>query len=71
MPGDRIAARYFRALELAVRARDVADELWLFDNSVRGRGPRLVARFVGGTLTARRGPLPGWVTKTFGELALA
>lgn len=70
VPGDRIATRYVRALELAVKAREIADELWLYDNSVRGRSPRRVARFVGGKLTALREPLPGWVMKAFGDLSI-
>lgn len=66
VPRDRIEARYTRSLALAFESRKLANELWLFDNSVSDQLPRRVAMFADGELVSLRPPIPNWLRRTFG-----
>ena len=66
VPVERIAPRYERALRNAVRARRIADEMWLYDNSRKGLRPKRVARYVAGELVSVRPPAPEWLRRAFG-----
>ncbi len=66
VPVERIAPRYERAVRNAVLARSLGDELWLYDNSISGRRPRQVARYVAGELVSVRPPVPEWLRRAFG-----
>ena len=66
VPVERIAPRYERALRNAVRARRIADEMWLYDNSRKGLRPKRLARYVAGELVSVRPPAPEWLRRAFG-----
>jgi len=61
VPISKIISRYFKSIaNCAAVARDV-DRLYLYDNSLDGVEPRLVARASNGTILRRYGPEPVWL----------
>lgn len=70
VPLDRIRPRYERALANVRIAILLADELFLYDNTPRGRYPRLVARFRAGALEFVAPEPPLWLLRTFGDSLL-
>ncbi len=68
VPTGAIAARYDRAIASAVQAVDLAEQLLIFDNSVRGRGPRLIAHFRHGELVSLRRNVPAWAERAFAAI---
>ena len=61
VPDDRIVARYPRTLQNLVRLLDVADRLFIYDNSEVARSHRLVAELEAGALVSIADPLPQWL----------
>lgn len=66
MPLEKIVPRYERSLQNAVKARKLADELWLYDNTVRNRLPRLVARYRAGEAEWVCTNPSNWAGRAFG-----
>ena len=62
-----VEARYHRALESLPEAAALADQLILFDNSVRLRPHRLIARFDHGRVASLRRDVPLWANKVFAQ----
>lgn len=60
VPTDKVTARYPRSIQTAVMAKDLVDELWLYDNSNLNESPTLVAVFSGGRAEYVGGSLPRW-----------
>ena len=65
VPPGAIVARYDRAIASAVEAINQAEQLLIFDNSVKGRNPRLIANFRNGELVSLRRSVPGWAERAF------
>jgi len=61
VPIPKIISRYFKSIaNCAAVAREI-DRLYLYDNSVDGALPRLVARASNGKIIRRYGPEPAWI----------
>ncbi len=69
VPIEKIVARYERSLANLPAAIDLADRVYLFDNSVDGAEARLCARTHDGQLRKVYGALPTWVAGAVGHLA--
>ncbi len=65
VPPGAIVARYDRSIASAVEAIHQAEQVLVFDNSVKGRGPRLIAHFLNGELVSLRRKVPGWAERAF------
>jgi predicted ABC-type ATPase len=63
----RIPDDYADGLKHLPDAKKLADDLMLFDNTVHGRGHRLVAHFHVGELTKLARAVPKWAQKIFGK----
>lgn len=61
VPDNKLLERYPRTLANLVRLLDVADELYIYDNSSAQFPHRLVARLARGQLVAIAAPLPAWL----------
>lgn len=61
VPIEKIVSRYSKALANLAGAIEVADRVYLYDNSIDGTEARLCARTDSGTLRKVYGPLPRWV----------
>lgn len=61
VPIPKIISRYFKSIaNCAAVAREV-DRLYLYDNSLDGAPPRLIARASNGEIVRRYGPEPSWM----------
>ena len=67
VPPGAILARYDRAIASAVQAVQQTEQLLIVDNSVKGRSPRLIARFQDGEVVSLRRNVPGWAERAFAE----
>ena len=65
VPPDKVQERYPKSLRTAVGAKDLVDELWLYDNSRLARTHRLVARFVQGKALDVSHEIPRWAQSFF------
>ena len=65
VPTDKIIKRYSRAIQTAVLAKPLVDELWVYDNTEDGQSPLLVGRFVQGKLRDTAGSIPKWTLPFF------
>ncbi len=63
----RIADDYAHGLKHLPNAKQLADDLMLFDNTTHGRGHRLVAHFHAGELMKLARAVPKWAQKVFGK----
>ncbi len=61
VPIEKIVSRYVRSMANLELAIEVADRVYLYDNSVDGVEARLCARTRDGQLRKVHGPLPEWV----------
>lgn len=62
VPIEKIIARYERSLANLPLAIDIADRVYVFDNSIDGAEARLCVRTQDGQLRKVYGPLPAWVS---------
>ena len=67
VPPGAIVARYDRAITSAVQAIHQPEQLLIFDNTVKGLNPRLIARFKDGELVSLRRKVPAWAERAFGQ----
>lgn len=63
VPIEKIVARYAKSLANLAAAIELADRVYLFDNSLDEVDARLCARTEGGFLRKVYGPLPAWVAQ--------
>lgn len=68
VPIEKIISRYGRSMANLAGAIDVADRVYIYDNSVDGVEARLCARTTDGQLRKVYGPLPQWVAETTRDL---
>lgn len=61
VPIEKIINRYGRSMANLAGAIDIADRVYIYDNSVNGVEARLCARTTDGQLRKVYGPLPEWV----------
>ena len=66
-PLARIADDYAQGLKQLSEAKKSADDLMLFDNTMHGRGHRLVAHFQGGEVMKLARSVPKWAQRVFGK----
>ena len=66
-PLARIPDDYAQGLKQLSEAKKSADDLMLFDNTMHGRGHRLVAHFQGGEVMKLARSVPKWAQKVFGK----
>lgn len=67
VPDEKIEARFDRSLELIPRAAGLADMVFVFDNSERGRTHTHVMTLSEGQIIALREPVPEWVERAYRE----
>jgi predicted ABC-type ATPase len=60
VPINKIVSRYFKSLENVLKSLACVDRLYLYDNSVDGVQPLLIARFSDGKLTKQYANWPVW-----------
>ena len=53
------------SIRTAVQAKDFVDQLWLYDNTARGRSPRLLAWFQAGNARDTSHDIPDWAKPFF------
>lgn len=63
----RIPDDYAQGLKQLSEVKQLADDLMLFDNTINGRGHRLVAHFHDGELMKLARSVPKWAQKVFGK----
>ena len=69
VPISKIISRYFKSIaNCAAVAREV-DRLYLYDNSVDGVEPRLIARASSGQILRRNSPEPAWLEPILATIA--
>jgi predicted ABC-type ATPase len=68
VPIDKIVSRYGKSLANLAPAIQVADRVYIYDNSVDDVEARLCARTTDGALRKVYGPLPAWVAATVESL---
>jgi len=68
VPIEKIISRYGRSMANLAGAIDVADRVYIYDNSVDGVEARLCARTTDGRLRKVYGPLPQWVADATRDL---
>ncbi|MBK6691480.1 MAG: zeta toxin family protein [Myxococcales bacterium] len=61
VPIDKIVARYIKSLANLGPSIQIADRVYIYDNSIEGAEARLCARTHGGQLRKVYGELPEWV----------
>lgn len=69
VPIDKIISRYVRSMGNLAAAIEIADRVYLYDNSVDGVDAQLCARTRDGQLRKVHGPLPEWVAAEVDGLA--
>jgi predicted ABC-type ATPase len=67
VPINKIISRYQKSIVNAFQAKDVVDRFYLYDNSVDGNFPQLVARFSEGSIVKRYSQQPPEWTQDFFE----
>jgi predicted ABC-type ATPase len=70
VPIEKIISRYGRSMANLTAAIDIADRVYVYDNSVDAVEARLCARTADGLLRKVYGPLPEWIADSVGELSL-
>jgi predicted ABC-type ATPase len=68
VPIDKIVSRYLKSHANLLAALEVADRVYIYDNSVENVDARLCVRAVDGLLRKVYGPLPDWVSDAIGNL---
>ncbi len=68
VPIEKIISRYGRSMANLAGAIDVADRVYIYDNSVDGVEARLCARTTDGQLRKVYGPLPEWIADATQDL---
>lgn len=68
VPIDKIVGRYVRSLANLGPSIQLADRVYIYDNSIDGAEARLCARTHGGRLRKVYGALPEWVADATSEL---
>lgn len=69
VPIEKIISRYTKSLANLAPAIELADRVYVYDNSVDGVEARLCARIQEGKLRKVYGPLPEWVAQALEPLA--
>jgi predicted ABC-type ATPase len=69
VPIDKIVSRYGKSLANLTPAIQIADRVYIYDNSVENVDARLCARTVDGTLRKVYGSLPAWVSAAVDPLS--
>lgn len=67
VPIEKIVSRYGRSMANLSAAIQLADRVYLYDNSVEMADARLCARTHDGKLRKVYGPLPAWVEIAVGD----
>ena len=67
VPLGTIPVSYKEALKSLPETRKYADDLLVYDNTLNGRGHRLVARFIAGELVKTTRTPPEWLKAVFGR----
>jgi predicted ABC-type ATPase len=70
VPIDKIVTRYARSMANLGAAIELADRVYIYDNSVDNRDALLVARAQDGLLRKIYGALPEWVRRAVERLPL-
>ncbi len=68
VPIEKIISRFGRSMANLAGAIDVADRVYIYDNSVDGIEARLCARTIDGQLRKVYGPLPEWIADVARDL---
>lgn len=68
VPIEKIISRYGKSMANLAGAIDVADRVYIYDNSVDGVEARLCARTTDGQLRKVYGPLPEWIVDAARDL---
>ncbi len=69
VPIEKIIARYVRSMANLSAAIEIADRVYVYDNSVEGTEARLCARTEDGQLRKVYAPVPQWVAEEISSLA--
>ena len=65
VPLSTIPESYKESLKSLPEARKHADDVLVYDNTLDGKGHRLVARFIAGELVKTTHPSPEWLKSLF------
>jgi predicted ABC-type ATPase len=65
VPASKVVSRFQGSIRTALMAKDLVDELWLWDNSSPESEHRLVGRFVRGEVDFLADSLPHWAEPLF------
>ncbi len=68
MPIDKIVSRYTKSMANLAAGVELADRVYLFDNSIEDRVARLCARTEGGSLRKIYADLPAWVADAVADV---
>lgn len=69
VPIEKIVTRYGRSIANLPAAIELADRVYVYDNSVDGEEARLCVRTQGGAMRKIYGELPGWIEASVEKLA--
>ena len=69
VPIDKIVSRYVRSMANLSAAIQIADRVYIYDNTPDSEDARLCARTADGLLRKVYGPLPSWVTDAIEDIA--
>jgi predicted ABC-type ATPase len=67
VPLGTIPESYKESMKSLLETRKYADDLLVYDNTLNGRGHRLVARFIAGELVKTTHTPPEWLKAVFGR----
>ena len=65
MPTEKVIARFARAINTAVKARAMVDEMWIYDNSYRNLDPSLLGLLVHGKVEYQAARIAAWALPLF------
>ncbi|HZF54675.1 MAG TPA: hypothetical protein VE093_38770 [Polyangiaceae bacterium] len=69
VPIPKIISRYFKSIANCVAVAREVDRLYLYDNSLDGAPPRLIARASDGEIVRRYGPEPSWMESILASMS--
>lgn len=69
VPIEKIVSRYVRSTANLLAAVEIADRVYVYDNSVDRSEARLCARTQDGLVRKVYGPLPGWIDAVLAGVA--
>lgn len=62
VPISKVITRYYSSLKNISKAMEIADRVYLYDNSIENKEPRLILRTAGGKIAKRcTDDIPDWV----------